>query len=257
MKLMTQLLDIDSIHPSKEGNYDISQASIEIEALAHSIVEAQVLLSIPIVKPIDLENYELISGDLEFHAYLKALEFDKNLPERIGVYIVNAKEENVARKQVELTQKAMPYGGTIPSQDNSLKLMLENALKRLESNQEILGRIEQTMVTQEFMDQVVDRILSALNSNNSNRTIPVSVSTPLGMFHALDNILEPSNEAQVYSNFAMFLGRGEKIKKFMALLKDAKMRGESLKSFDAIMNVIKGKGYFAENRLRIVSENWK
>ena len=257
MKLMTQLLDIESIQPSKQRNYDVSQAAVEIEALARSIVEAQVLLSIPIVKPIDLENYELISGDLEFNAYLKALEFDKNLPDRIGVYIINAKEEDVARKQVELTRQAIPDGGTPPSQDKILKLMLENALKRLESNQEILSRIENTMVTQEFVTQAIERITSALTANGSDHISPMPSPNSLRMFHDLENILSPSIEDKINRNFSIFLGRGKKLGKMMDLLKDAKKKDESLQSFDAVLAVISGKSLIAENRLRRISDNWK
>lgn len=257
MKLMTQLLDIESIQPSRQNNYDVSNSKIEIEALAHAIVEAQVLLSIPIVKQIDLENYELISGDLEFYAYLKALEFEKNLPGRIGVYIINSKEEEVARKQVELTRKAIPDGEIPPSQDKILKLMLENALKRLESNQEILSRIEKTMVTQEFMTHAIERITSALTTNGSDHISPVPSPNSLGMFHDLENILNPSIEAKINRNFSIFLGRGKNLGKMMDLLKDAKKKDESLQSFDAVLVVIGGKGLIAENRLRIVSDNWK
>lgn len=261
MKLMTQLLDIESIQPSKNRSYDVSKSVTKIEALAHAIVEAQVLLSIPIVKQIDLENYELISGDLEFHAYLKALELDNNLPERIGVYIINAKEEKVACKQVELTRQFTSDEETPPSLNENVLLGLENALKRLENNQKIydhsIDQINNTMVTKEFMNQVIDRILSALNTNSSGQIPHVLASDSLGMFHTLENILDPSSEAQVYGNFAVFLGRGKKLKNMMELLKDAKERNESLQSFDAVLKVVGGKGYFTENRLRIVSENWK
>lgn len=257
MKLMTQLLDIESIQPSKQRNYDVSRAAVEIEALAYSIVEAQVLLSIPIVKSIDFENYELISGELEFNAYLKALELDKNLPDRIGVYIVDAKEENVALKQVELTRQAISDGGSLVSQNESLKLMLENILKRLESNQETVSRIEEKMVTQEIMHQMIEHIMSALTKNISDTTLSVQAPNSLGMLHDIENISNPSIEAKVYRNFSTFLGRGKKINKLMNLLKDAKKQDESLQSFDSILNVISGKGLIAENRLRIISENWK
>jgi hypothetical protein len=261
MKLMTQLLDIESIQPSKNGNYDVSKSTIEIEALAHAIVEAQVLLSIPIVKQIDLENYELISGDLEFHAYLKALEFDNNLPGRIGVYIINAKEEDVARKQVELTRQVVSEVRNEPYVDKSILLGLENALKRLENSQEILGqsinRIDKTMVTQEFMNQVIDRLLKALNTGAISQSPILPISDSLDMFHALENILDPLMEVQVSRNLTIFLGRGTTLKNTINLFKEAKKKGESLQSFDAVLKVIAGKGYISENRLRMIRENWK
>jgi hypothetical protein len=240
MKLMTQLLDIESIQPSKQSNYDVSKSAIEIEALAHAIVEAQVLLSIPIVKQIDLENYELISGDLEFHSYLKALEFDANLPGRIGVYIVNSKEEDIARKQVELTRSSTDPKVGRSTQDPNLSLLLENVVRRLET-------LDQKIATQESLNQSITHVLAALDER-----VPV----PLPMFQAFDRILEASAGLQVRKNLIATLGK-TKSQKVVELLEDAKKNGESLGSFSAILKVLKGKKLMSEKRLIEISDDWQ
>lgn len=241
MKLMTQILDIESIRPSKTTSYDVAKSAIEIEALAHAIVETQGLLSIPLVKQIDLENYELISGDLEFNAYLKALEFNKNLPGRISVYIVNPKEEDVARRQVKLTRPPTEHGPVPPIQYLNLSLLLENVVKRLES-------LDQKIATQESLNQSVARVLAELD-----KRVPVL----LPMFQAFNRILEVSAEIQVKKNLLARRLSEANAQKVISLLKEAKESGESLGSFSAILKIMEGKKLLGQDRLTAISDNWK
>lgn len=240
MKLMTQILDIESIRPSKTTSYDVAKSAIEIEALAHAIVEAKGLLSIPLVKQIDLENYELISGDLEFNAYLKALEFNKELPERISAYIISSKEEDVARRQVKLTRPPTEPG-PVPPQDPNLSLLLENVLKRLES-------LDQKIATQESLNQSVARVLAELD-----KRVPV----PLPMFQAFNRISEVSVEIQVKKNLLARRLSEANAQKVVSLLKEAKESGESLGSFSAILRIMKGKKLLGQDRLTAISDAWE
>ena len=264
MKLMTQLLDIESIQPSRQNNYDVSNSEIEIEALARAIVEAQVLLSIPIVKQTDLENYELISGDLEFHAYLKALEFDNNLPGRIGVYIINPREEEVARKQVGLTHQVLANRGTSTSQGKNLELMLENALKRLdvvdqkmitrENLDQSINRLDKKISNQEVLNQSIDRVLNVLNER-----VPIT----LPMFQAFDRILEPEVENQIKKNLTSILNK-KTVMDVIYLLKAEKEKGGRLGSFSAIVKATtvkvttpKGRKLMSEQKLTEISDGWE
>ncbi len=241
MELTTQILDLESIQLSKQNNLNAAKSPVEIEALAHAIVEAQGLLSIPLVRQIDLENYELISGEFEFNAYLKALEFDVNLPERIGVYIVNPKEEAVARKQIELTRLSTDHKIGQSVQDPNLSLLLENVVKRLEN-------LDQKMATQESLDQSATRILDSLDDR-----IPV----PLPMFQAFDRILEVSVEIQIKKNLLARRLSDANAQKVISLLKEAKEKGESLGSFSAILKILKGKKLLGQDRLITLSDSWE
>lgn len=243
MKLMTQILDIESIQLSKQSNYNVSSSAIEIEALAHAIVEAQGLLSIPLVKQIDLENYELIAGELEFNSYLKALEFDKSLPERISVYIVSPKDEAIARKQVGLTHQ-LPSNQELvsPSPDKNIVLMLENVMKRLDildqksSTPELLGQLIQSKISDEF-----------------DRRIPSS----LPMFQAFNHILEVSAELQVKKNLRASRLSETNTQKVISLIKDAREKKESVDSFAAILKIMKGKKLLGPDRLIAMSDSWE
>ena len=242
MKLMTQILDIESIQSAKETEYDIAKNAVEIEALAHTIVEAQGLLSIPLVKLVSLENYELLSGDLEFNAYLKALEFDKTLPGRITVYIVGKKDESVARKQMALTRTMSPSPDSKnpPTPDKDNLLVLENIINRLES-------LDKKVANQESLVQSTDRILTALDA-----TVPES----LPMFQAFEHILEIRSGVQVHQNLERILGKS-KAQKVIELLKNAKENGQNLGSFSAISSVLKGKKLMSDKRLMEISDDWK
>ena len=235
MKLMTQILDIESIQPSKPSDFNLSESSAKVEALAHAIVEAQGLLSIVVVKQVDLENYEILAGHLEFNAYTKALEFDKSLPGRITVYIVSPKDEVVGRKQLALMQSDL---GSPPIPD--FALLFDNLLNRTES-------LEQKVATKELVSQSTDRILTALDA-----TIPES----LPMFQAFEHILEVRSGVQVHQNLERILGKS-KAQKVIELLKNAKENGENLGSFSAISSVLKGKKLMSDKRLMEVSDDWK
>ena len=101
MKWMMKILDTDSIQLDKDDRFDLEAHRVQIEAIAHEIVELQGLLSVVLVRKVDLENYAIVSGHLEYFAYLKALEFDKALPDRIGVFIVEPELVSLAKNQIQ------------------------------------------------------------------------------------------------------------------------------------------------------------
>ncbi|MBD2325898.1 hypothetical protein [Alkalinema sp. FACHB-956] len=242
MKSITQTLDLESIHITDQSRFDPVAHAMEIEALAHQIVEAQVLLSVPLVKPIDFENYELISGHLEFHAYLKALEFDQQLPGRITVYIISAKNEAIALKQIALLRPS--NSTTVNSSDTSSRtssefLPVENILKRLEM-------LERKVVDQESFQRSIATVLQALDDR-----VPV----PLPMFQAFDRISEPAAHLQVRRNLEPYIGKA-KATKLIEQLQAAKAQGHSLATFQAIL-AHRGKGLISPEKLMEMSDNWQ
>jgi acetyl-CoA carboxylase carboxyltransferase component len=119
-------------------------------------------------------------------------------------------------------------------------LKVENIAKRVES-------LDQKVATQEVLNQLFDRILSALDER-----VPAS----LPMFKAFDCILEASAGLQVRKNLIAILGK-IKSQKVVELLEDAKKNGESLGSFSAILKVLKGKKLMSEKRLIEISDDWQ
>jgi nucleoid-associated protein YejK len=73
-------------------------------ALSHSIVELEGLVNIPIVRQINLEEYELISGYLEYFAYAQASKMSSKIPDRISVFIADKKSLAAVTQQLEILQ---------------------------------------------------------------------------------------------------------------------------------------------------------
>lgn len=239
MKSTPQTLDLESIHIPNEDSFDLAAHAMEIEALAHQIVEAGALLSVLLVKPIDFENYELISGHLEFHAYLKALEFDQQLPGRITVYIISAKNEAIALKQIALLRPSNSTATVAQSSAPSEFLPMENVLKRLEM-------LERKVLDQESFQRSIATVLQALDDR-----VPV----PLPMFQAFDRISEPAAHLQVRRNLEPYIGKA-KATKLIEQLQAAKAQGHSLATFQAIL-AHRGKGLISPEKLMEMSDNWQ
>ncbi|OUC16674.1 MAG: hypothetical protein B0A82_00095 [Alkalinema sp. CACIAM 70d] len=239
MKSITQTLDLESIHITDQSRFDPVAHAMEIEALAHQIVEAGALLSVLLVKPIDFENYELISGHLEFHAYLKALEFDQQLPGRITVYIISAKNEAIALKQIALLRPSNSTATVAQSSAPSEFLPMENVLKRLEM-------LERKVLDQESFQRSIATVLQALDDR-----VPV----PLPMFQAFDRISEPAAHLQVRRNLEPYIGKA-KATKLIEQLQAAKAQGHSLATFQAIL-AHRGKGLISPEKLMEMSDNWQ
>ncbi|MGI0495061.1 hypothetical protein ACN4EG_25025 [Alkalinema pantanalense CENA528] len=237
MKSTPQTLDLESIHITDQSRFDPVAHAMEIEALAHQIVEAGALLSVLLVKSIDFENYELISGHLEFHAYLKALEFDNQLPGRITVYIISAKNEAIALKQIALLRPSRSTAVTATPMSESLPT--ENILKRLEM-------LERKMLDQESFQQSIATVLQALDDR-----VPI----PLPMFQAFDRILEPAAHLQVRRNLEPYIGKA-RTAKLIEQLQAAKTEGHSLATFQAIL-AHRGKGLISPEKLMEMSDNWQ
>ena len=73
MKWMMKILDTDSIQLDKDDRFNREAHGVQIEAIAHEIVKLQGLLSVVLVRKVDLENYAIVSGHLEhFWLYLIA-----------------------------------------------------------------------------------------------------------------------------------------------------------------------------------------
>lgn len=90
MALLTSIVDLDSIRV-KNSPFQPQSKPTEIEALARAVIELGGLINIPIVQLTGVDEYDLISGHLEYFAYRKALELSPALPDRLTVFIANKK----------------------------------------------------------------------------------------------------------------------------------------------------------------------
>ena len=239
MKWMMKILDTDSIQLDKDDRFDVKVHEVQIEAIAHEIVELQGLLSIVLVRKVDLENYAIVSGHLEYFSYLKALEFDKTLPDRIGVFIVDSEEVSTVKGQIDNLKVSSVTSTTVTnaiSQDPSgdslqLNLQLKNVLKRLE-------QLENKMATVDQVNQVQAAMILALDAR-----MPKS----LPMFEALEGILDDRAYVQVRQNLSRHLTKS-KVEKVMNVLRSSRESGHSINSFSKLKTVLDNNKEQQKNR---------
>ena len=227
MKWMMKILDTDSIQLDKDDRFDVQVNQDQIEAIAHEIVELQGLLSVVLVRKVDLENYAIVSGHLEYFSYLKALEFDKTLPDRIGVFIVDSEQVSTVKDQIDKL-KVNPGPHPVPPGDS---LPVNNLLKRLE-------QLENKMATVDQVNQVQAAMILALDAR-----IPKS----LPMFEALEGILDDRTYVQVRQNLSRHLTKS-KVEKVMNVLRSSRESGHSINSFSKLKTVLDNNKEQQKNR---------
>jgi len=224
MKWMMKILDTDSIQLDKDDRFDLEAHGVQIEAIAHEIVELQGLLSVVLVRKVDLENYAIVSGHLEYFAYLKALEFDKTLPDRIGVFIVEPELVSLAKNQITTLEQS-------ETSDSGESLQINNVLKRLE-------QLESKMATADQVNQVQSSMILALDTR-----IPKS----LPIFEALEGILNDRTAVQVQQNLNRHLTKA-KVEKVMKVLRSSCESGLSISTFSDLKTVLDNNKEQQKNR---------
>jgi signal recognition particle GTPase len=152
----------------------------ELESLAQSILEAGGLLSPLLLKQTGAEKYEVLAGDREYYAALRAKELNPRQGEMVNAFVIPPKEQEAAAQQVAVLGKT--GGGTAggetlppkpPSPDSSgtdlrltnLESRLDEALRDIKQAQEReVRRLEQEI--KEIKSQVPQRIepLDAFNT---------------------------------------------------------------------------------------------
>ncbi len=208
MSIKTVIVDLESIQippvPAESSNI--------IETLANSIVELRGLLRPPVLRTVGIEEYEVLSGQLEFYAYLQARKFDDSLPDRLTVVIVDKKNEAAVQKQLRVIAPVTNSTNQSGSADLS---NLEAKLDRLFSNQH------------KSIDALQDTLLTKLEE---------ALPQPLPILAAFDRATEPAIALQISKNLA-FLGDA-KVKKILALLQTAKKSGQSLTSIANVQSAL-------------------
>jgi hypothetical protein len=104
MALLTSIVDLESIQVPN-SDFNPKSYTAEIEALARTMVHLQASIHIPVVRSLGIDEYELVSDHLTYYAYLKAREFDQELPEQLMVFIMEKNNEADIRRQLEVTEK--------------------------------------------------------------------------------------------------------------------------------------------------------
>lgn len=104
MKLSPLLISVSEIvNPFKNS----SQFSEEkIEKIARAILKAEGLINPIIVYRLSLESYQLVQGELEYYAAVKAREIDPFIGEMIDAFILEGEKEEALKEQIELLRES-------------------------------------------------------------------------------------------------------------------------------------------------------
>jgi hypothetical protein len=213
MNLKTVIVDLDSIKtPSCKGS------TTEIEALANTIVQLRGLVSLPVIRKLAIDEYELISGELEFHAYVQAQAMDDSLPDRIMAFLADEQSTGPIVRQQEVLRTITGVSQTTTKTDTNSSLDVSNLAAQID-------RLSQSQ-SQSFT-ALQSAVISAIQD-----TIP----QPLPLLAAMNRIQEPKVALQVRSKLA-FLG-DKKVQKIIQLLQTARQQGQEFQSCADIQKVL-------------------
>ena len=222
MALFTSIVDLESIQvPNSDFKPELY--ATEIEALARKILHLEASIHIPVVRSLGIDEYELISEHLVYYAYLKARELDENLPDRLMVFIMDAKNEADIRAQLDVTAKIrqqVPNPNPDPSPVN-LDLRLDN----------LEGKVTQTS---EQMTRAIAQLKIELLE-----AIDTKLPKPIPALEAFNRIDEPAIAAAALSKMA-FLGN-KKAQGIVQKLTEFKQDnpGQEFKGFAEVLKAIK------------------
>ncbi|MCY7284599.1 MAG: hypothetical protein LH679_14450 [Cyanobacteria bacterium CAN_BIN43] len=219
MALFTSIVDLESIQvPNSDFKPELY--ATEIEALARKILHLEASIHIPVVRSLGIDEYELVSEHLVYYAYLKARELDENLPDRLMVFIMDAKNEADIRAQLDVTAKINQKSeGNSGSANSDLKL----------SNLE--DRVTQTS---EQMTRAIAQLKIELLE-----AIDTKLPKPIPALEAFNRIDEPAIAAAALSKMA-FLGN-KKAQGIVQKLTEFKQDnpGQEFKGFAEVLKAIK------------------
>ncbi|GJD23559.1 Chromosome partitioning protein, ParB family [Rivularia sp. IAM M-261] len=244
MELLTSIIDIESIQV-KKSSFSPEQKATQIEALANTIIELGGLINIPVIKQNNIDNYELISGHLEYFAYLKAREINPRLPDRLTVFVSNTRNQAAISKQLEILQLIDNTKQSLPNNTTSTQVEIDLKLNNLESfihnNNKILF---------EALEQQKTELLLAIESKIPQQTPPMD---------AFNRILEPEIAFQVQRKLELILN-ASKSKKIVSILQEiSKTKGhKQFQTFSDILERLKQqqKGLISQAKMIQIIDRW-
>jgi hypothetical protein len=257
LSIRTVIVDLESIHTPEIPSVDKSL----MESLANSIVNLRGVLRLPVICNVGIDEYEMLSGQIEFYAYIQARKFDESLPDRIAALLVDKKNEEAIRQQIGIVPVASSSNHSdmsniaINNLDTKLERLFANQSKLMsDSTSWVVGNIEaklEHLFTNQIklINDLQDDLLASLKQSYLQQGATISQfnlgmdrSPPksLPILEALNRLTEPLIEKQVSNNLA-FLGDA-KVVKIIKLLKAAKEREEIFTSMDDVHEMLREPG---------------
>ncbi|WP_341525841.1 hypothetical protein WKK05_25150 [Nostoc sp. UHCC 0302] len=225
MELLTSIVDIDSIQV-KKTQFDPTQKATQIEALANTIISLGGLVNVPVVQQINVDNYELISGYLEYYAYHKARQINPRVPDRITVFVSNKKNQEAIRQQLEILQviedtQQNTSQFTTPKQ-SEIDLQIKNLESFINNNNKLVFTV---------IEQHKAELLAAFEAR-----LPQAIP----LMDAFNRILEPEIAYKVQRKLELFLN-ASKAKKVLAQLQEVSKskNHQPFQTFSEILDILR------------------
>jgi hypothetical protein len=175
MELLTSIIDLESVRV-RDTSFSPENNALQIEALAHAAIALGGLVNVPVVQQSSIEEYDLISGHLEYYAYCKACEIDPRFPDRMTVFISNKKNQAAMQQQLEVLRSIEESRSNV-SPSTAVDLPRDAlAIRNLESS---FRQERESFVA--LITQMKERVLGEIESK-----LPQPVP-PLNLFNNLLN----------------------------------------------------------------------
>jgi len=173
MTFKTSLVDIDKINsPIPRSTF----SELDLERLAHLILELDGIVYPLVVKEIGLESYELIEGFFQYFGAVKAFEINDDF-EMIRAFIIKDNEADLVQQQLDLLK---PLSEKKESQHviiSSANSAVETRLNNLES------RLSQVTINwEQKLTEEINKISTNINQISNN--LPKKIE-PLTAFNEL------------------------------------------------------------------------
>lgn len=232
MKLSTSLVAVKKI-TSEVPRSNFSED--ELNSAAKSIIEAEGIINPIVLRRRNLESYEVVSGDFEYHAATRAREIDPRKGEMIGAFIIESENEEPIKHQVELFRRPPSPDGPNPVELRlaQVEARQTNTESRIDSqSKEIKERYERDI-------QAVQKEIEKIKQNLPHRIEPLKVF----------NNADPS---ELISKFRIVGLTGKKATKIIDQLQNERKKAD-FKSLSDVVNRIQGLS--AEKMVEIV-DTW-
>ncbi|MFN6539374.1 MAG: hypothetical protein RM021_023895 [Nostoc sp. EkiNYC01] len=230
MKLATSLVAVKKITSSK---FRSIFADDELEEAARLILDSEGVINPIVVRRTSLQSYEVLDGDFEYYAAVRAREIDPRKGEMIGVFIIESENEETLIKQVELFRKSKAFiTNNLPTSSDGIESRLINMESRSSNTESRVTNLESRFENRTIELQTEFR-LEIKNMNDRLKEIENRIPKPM-------EALEAFNTLSV-SEFTSKLRRvGINIKIIEKIISERD--NGKFKSFSNVVDRIKGLG---------------
>ena len=185
MKLATSLVAVKKIISSKLRSIF---ADNELEQAARLILDSEGVINPIVVRRTSLQSYEVVDGDFEYYAAVRAREIDPRKGEMIGVFIIESENEETLTKQVELFRKSKAFiDNNVSASSDGIESRLINMESRSSNTESRVTNLESRFENRTIELQREFR-LEIKNINDRLKEIENRIPKPMEPLEALNTL---------------------------------------------------------------------